>query len=316
MAIIYELIIQYIDANIRNDITLKEIAEKVGYSPNHIYKMFKQYSPQPIMEYIRRKKLYAAASEMYAGGKLYDIALDYGYETPAGFYKAFKSVFGCSPKEYKNNIKKVEINMHIKQVETLQELTRGIAFFNNNCPTYPTTQGEPDNDEKFGKKWWTKKFESHPQLLLFAKEDDEIRAVTFGFIDHGSVTIHEGVQAEYKNTGIREALFVEMERRVKAVGIPVIALGINEGEEAFYANMGYVGKTLIQSEKYTVDELLSLNKQHNNYEVIGTNVYEGYMNQLWLQTSLLDTNLKKKFEQEIEDCWVQVIVVKNLCLPL
>ena len=169
MAIIYELIIQYIDANIRNDITLKEIAEKVGYSPNHIYKMFKQYSPQPIMEYIRRKKLYAAASEMYAGGKLYDIALDYGYETPAGFYKAFKSVFGCSPKEYKNNIKKVEINMHIKQVETLQELTRGIAFSTIIVPLIPQHKANPTTTKNSVKSGGQKNLKAIPNYYCLQK---------------------------------------------------------------------------------------------------------------------------------------------------
>ena len=101
MATTYHKIVQYIDSHIKNEITIMEIADMAGYSANYIYKIFKVYSPYPIMEYIRRKKLYSAANEMYTGRNLYDIAMDYGYETPAGFYKAFKSIFGCSPSEYK-----------------------------------------------------------------------------------------------------------------------------------------------------------------------------------------------------------------------
>ena len=74
MAVVYHKIIRYIDAHIKNDISLAEIACAVGYSANHIYKLFKIYSPYPIMEYVRRMKLYHAANEMYTGRKLYDIA--------------------------------------------------------------------------------------------------------------------------------------------------------------------------------------------------------------------------------------------------
>ena len=76
--------------------------------------------------------------------------------------------------------------------------------------------------------------------------------------------------------------------------------------------MGYIGKTLIQSEKYSVDELKIFNEQYNNYVVAGFGVYDGYVNQLWINASLLDKEIKKKFEEEIGDCWVQVIVSKEL----
>ena len=76
--------------------------------------------------------------------------------------------------------------------------------------------------------------------------------------------------------------------------------------------MGYTGKTLIQSEKYSADELKAFNEQNENYEVTGSGLYEGYVNQLWLNSSLLDKNLKKRYESEIGDCWVQVIVSKKV----
>jgi AraC family transcriptional regulator len=54
---VYQSIIRYIEAHIKEEITLSDIADSVGYSANHIYKIFKLYSPYPVMEYIRRKKL-------------------------------------------------------------------------------------------------------------------------------------------------------------------------------------------------------------------------------------------------------------------
>ena len=310
----YEKIIKYIDGHIKDEITLDEIAEIAGYSPQHIYKIFKAYSSVPVMEYIRRKKLYSAAGEFYTGRRLYDIALDYGYETPAGFYKAFQSVFGCSPSEYKNNnIKKAGINMFIGNVKNIEELANGLDFFKTVYPGHPMTAADAESDEKCGLKWWGKQFAKDPDLLLYAKDGDKICAATFGFAEDGRyVTVHEGVLEEYRNTGIFEALFAELEKRAKKLGYTGVVLGIGEGEEEFYAKLGYIGKTLIQSLKYSVDELKTFNEQYNNYEVTGSGVYEGYVNQLWLNVSLLDKKLKKKYEEEIGGCWVQVIVSKNI----
>ena len=65
----YEKIIKYIDEHIKNDITLDEISKFAGYSTWHLYKIFKIYSPSSVMEYIRNKRLYAAANEIYTGKK-------------------------------------------------------------------------------------------------------------------------------------------------------------------------------------------------------------------------------------------------------
>jgi len=306
MTAVYYKIIQYIDAHIKEEISITEIADMVGYSANHIYKLFKLYSSQPIMEYIRRKKLYCAASEMYTGRKLYDIALDYGYETPAGFYKAFKSVLGCSPREYKNNIKKEGISMFIDNVKNIEELDAVLALWPKIYPDLTT-------DHEGTKEDWTERLKNDPNLLLYAKVDDQICGFVLGSGPPGQyITIHaDGVLPEYKNKGIHEAMLVEIEKRAKQRGYYGLILGIIEGAEEFYAKLGFVGRTLIQSEKYSVDELVAFNEKDKNYEVSHTRIHDGYINQLWLNVPLMDKDLKKKYTEEIGDCWVQVIVNKE-----
>jgi len=312
MAAVYHKIIQYIDANIKDEITITDIADMAGYSANHIYKLFKTYSPYPIMEYIRRKKLYFAANELYTGRKLYDIALDYGFETPAGFYKAFKNIFGCSPSEYKKNIQKEGILMFIDNIINIEELDAVLAFAKT-LYTNLTFEFGGDGDGKYSRKFWIEQWEKCPELLLLAKENENICGIALGWSENNYITIGgDGTSKEYYGKGIHEALFVEIEKRAKKLGRRGIALGIEEGLEEFYAKLGYVGKTLIQSEKYSVDELKKFNEQYKNYEVTGSGVYEGYVNQLWVNSSLLDKELKKKFEKDIGDCWVQVIVSKEL----
>jgi AraC-like DNA-binding protein len=319
MAAVYHKIIQYIDAHVKDDISITEIANMVGYSANHIYKLFKVYSPYPIMEYIRRMKLYHAANEMYTGRKIYDIALDFGYETPAGFYKAFKNVFGCPPSEFQKNNMKEGFNMIIDNVKNIEELDAALEFGKKLYPNMTWDifgEGIQDDDNakgKYSRQFFIEDWKKNPSLMLYAQENGEICGIALGLGGDGYVTVEgDGVTEIYKNKGIHEALFVELEKRAKALSFPGIALGIGEGEEEFYAKMGYIGKTLIQSEKYSVDELKVFNEQYKNYEVTGSGVYEGYINQLWVNASLLDKGLKKKFEEEIGDCWVQVIVNKEL----
>ena len=311
MTIVYQKIIQYIDANLNDEISITKIAEMVGYSQNHVNKLFKVYSPYPIMEYIRRKKLYAAANEMYTGKKLYDIALDYGYMTPAGFYKAFKAVMGCSPQEYKNNNKEGKNDMFIEHVKNLEELDTILSFCRVIYPDVVFMGAE--GDEKYSRSFWIKQWKENPELLLFAKNENRVCGIVIGWVDGQSVTVAmDGVSEDCAESGIHEALFVEIEKRAKAVNCKGVVLGIGEGKEEFYAKMGYVGKILIQSEKYSVDKLKDFNKQHGNYEITGTNIYEGYVNQIWLNVSLLDKTLKQTYEKEIGDCWVQVIVSKAI----
>ena len=133
---VYEKIIQYIDEHINEEITVSDIAKFAGYSRQHLYTFFQANSDVPVMEYVRRRKLTAAAGELYSDKKMYDIALDYGYETPAGFYKAFQSIFGCSPSDYKNNMRRSRRSNRFMRRNTIEELTNEIKLDPNNAELY------------------------------------------------------------------------------------------------------------------------------------------------------------------------------------
>lgn len=132
---IYEKIIEYVDEHINEEITISDLLKKMGYSRRHIYKMFQEHNDVPIMEYIRKRKMRAASVELLSDRNMYDIALDYGYETPAGFYKAFKSVFGCSPSDYKNNMLRGVI-MDNQNMKSVEELTKEIELDASNAELY------------------------------------------------------------------------------------------------------------------------------------------------------------------------------------
>lgn len=89
--------IDYIEDNLRTELTAQELADKAGFSLFHYYRLFQLATGMPLMQYIVRRKLLNAIYEISRGKKIIDAALEYGFDTHAGFYKAFKRELGCAP---------------------------------------------------------------------------------------------------------------------------------------------------------------------------------------------------------------------------
>ena len=96
--------IDYIEKNLKAEISVQELAEQANFSIFHYYRLFQMAVGIPVMQYITRRKLLHAIYEISCGSKIIEVALNYGFDTYAGFYKAFKREFGYSPKQFlKNN---------------------------------------------------------------------------------------------------------------------------------------------------------------------------------------------------------------------
>lgn len=91
----------YIASHLGEPISALQLAHIAGYSLYHFCRVFKAlYSVSP-GEYIRRLKLHAAAAELAQGQSVLHTALKYGYDTHAGFTKAFEKEFGVAPNTYR-----------------------------------------------------------------------------------------------------------------------------------------------------------------------------------------------------------------------
>ena len=107
-AIEYEPIIQSvlneIDKRITENIQADEFARMANYSTYHFRRIFIKLTGTPFMNYITRRKLEYALYDLSQGKKIIDVAMDYGFETHAGFTKAFKKYFGYPPSLHRLHI--------------------------------------------------------------------------------------------------------------------------------------------------------------------------------------------------------------------
>lgn len=110
---------QYIENNLKEDISLEDMSKLANYSVRQIYYGIKELTGMPVMSYIRYRRMEAAAREIANDRSSYDVALDYSFDTQAGFYKAFMSQIGCSPREYGSHEKRYRIWKNLSQIERL-----------------------------------------------------------------------------------------------------------------------------------------------------------------------------------------------------
>jgi len=94
-------VLDYIAANIEDDITLENLAGIAGYSAFHFARKFTLAMGIPPHRYISRMRLENAMAELAAGKlPLAEIALNAQFSSQASFTRAFHRATGMTPKEY------------------------------------------------------------------------------------------------------------------------------------------------------------------------------------------------------------------------
>lgn len=98
----------FINKHLMEEFSLNELAGDIGYSAFHLAREFKDAAGISVMEYARNQRISAASREIEKGRNICDIAMDYCFETHAGFTKAFIAVYGCTPKEFQEHSRKMK----------------------------------------------------------------------------------------------------------------------------------------------------------------------------------------------------------------
>lgn len=101
--------VNYIEENLDKEISYERIAQLAGCSVYNFQRMFSYIADKPLSEYIRSRRLTAAAFDLINGkDKIIDIALKYGYDSPDSFTRAFHKFHGVLPSEARGEIVKLK----------------------------------------------------------------------------------------------------------------------------------------------------------------------------------------------------------------
>jgi predicted N-acetyltransferase YhbS len=195
----------------------------------------------------------------------------------------------------------------IKQVTTERELDDTLAFYKKVFEVTSECYNPAYSREKLLKQINS----SYNNLLLYAESDNEVIGIVFGRVENGTGIIvgPVAVDERFRKHGIARELMLLLEKHSLVHGIHRLTLGAVESAEGFYQKLAYTGTLLIQSDKHSIDEILALNCK---YQVINTNVYDGIVNQVYLNLPVPDREFQRKCENTLQGCNTQMIFGKTI----
>ncbi|MGI6358331.1 MAG: AraC family transcriptional regulator [Bacillota bacterium] len=92
-------VVDYIERNLTDELSLEMIASYAGISDYHFRQLFFYLSGMTLSEYIKQRRLSQAGNDLLQGQTVTEVAGRYGYQSLDGFTRAFKQWSGILPSE-------------------------------------------------------------------------------------------------------------------------------------------------------------------------------------------------------------------------
>ncbi|WP_199615812.1 response regulator transcription factor [Paenibacillus alkalitolerans] len=93
----------YIEDQLPNSVTVKQLADKFHLSAGHLSVLFKKETGQTISDFVKELRMKKAKKLLQDPTiKIYEVADRVGFQTPAYFTYQFKKNVGCTPQEYRD----------------------------------------------------------------------------------------------------------------------------------------------------------------------------------------------------------------------
>jgi AraC family transcriptional regulator len=94
--------IEFIESNLEADIGVADIADAVSYSLYHFCRMFNRIVHHTPYDYLMRRRLSESARELVeTDKKIIEISLEYQFNSPETYSRAFKRMFDMQPSQWK-----------------------------------------------------------------------------------------------------------------------------------------------------------------------------------------------------------------------
>jgi len=100
-------VVDYIEGNINEQLSLQKISEIAHFSPFHFHRIFSVFMGETLNNFIKRKRVEKAAQALLIEQEksISEIAYECGYNSPSVFCRNFKERFKLNAQEFRENKK-------------------------------------------------------------------------------------------------------------------------------------------------------------------------------------------------------------------
>ncbi|MGR5341356.1 AraC family transcriptional regulator [Vibrio astriarenae] len=95
--------IDFLSLNLANNVTIDELASRVGMSRAVFHRKFKQATRMSPIQFMKAMRLNNAAMKIAAGMNVSEAAMAVGYVSSSQFSREFKRMYGQSPKQWSHS---------------------------------------------------------------------------------------------------------------------------------------------------------------------------------------------------------------------
>lgn len=97
-------VIDHINLNISDELSVEKLSSEFHVSKYHLMRKFKAHTGYTLHSYITQKRLIMARELMRKGRTMTEASMESGFGDYSSFVRAFKNMFGMSPRKYKENM--------------------------------------------------------------------------------------------------------------------------------------------------------------------------------------------------------------------
>lgn len=94
----------YINEHLNDDLSVEQLSQVANFSKFHFHRQFSEYTGINVFKFIQLLRLKHASYQLVFNRRyrVIDIALDAGFENPESFSRAFKTIFGQTPSQFRH----------------------------------------------------------------------------------------------------------------------------------------------------------------------------------------------------------------------
>lgn len=155
-----EKAVDYIEENLKNDISVEDVARFVGYSESHFIGKFREWLGLTPADYLRKRRISEIVRRMeWEKRPICDIAFEYGFNSQENFVRAFKKEHHILPTEFRNAQNSLKLYDRVELGERDFRVEGRLQILEPFClVVYPCdTETPPRFWNKYNARGWSKR---------------------------------------------------------------------------------------------------------------------------------------------------------------